>query len=277
MDEASLPTAAPAPGQDDAPAQPTEADLQALDIYSVVAKVRKHDSDPRSSGVVKRYRKQGPSSDSASSSARAQSQHPMVPACKAPPPKPCPFALGAPRLGDPPFKVSDLPSHTGAVFSRPRFTVKYPAHKPGTPKPPPVFCKKHSIATTPPALGGKPCPDLRWVRKSVPLPAQPNFPQGQLRTCAFHKQEHHTWLPRHLSQSLAGKGRRTNFATSSKESVSTASFMPFLHPASTRRRTSSNCSQPMPSTRCIVTWQAALPLLTSCMHSNFASLLSPWL
>ena len=175
-DEASLPTAAPAPGQDDIPAQPTEADLQALDIYSVVAKVRKHDEDPRSSGVVKRYRKQSSASDSAPLSVHACSHPPMASSCKAPPPKPCPLALGAPPLGDPPFKVSDLPHHTGSVCSRPRFTVKYPAHRPGTPQPPPVFSKKHSIAAGPPALGGKPCPDLRWDRKSISqLPAKSAF------------------------------------------------------------------------------------------------------
>ena len=169
-DERPHQTAAPALDQAEAPCQQPPSDLQELDIYSIIAKVRTHDTEPTSTGVVKRYRKSGTASEAASSVETRVS--PALPATsKVAPPKPCPFPAGTPRLGNPPARASDLASHAGAAphfCSRPRFTVKYPSHKPGTPKPPPVFCKKHSsISSTPPSLGGKPCPDLRWERRSI--------------------------------------------------------------------------------------------------------------
>ena len=156
-DEAAPPTAAQAQDQEEPPGHlPLEPDLQALDVYSIMARTRTHEEDTPAVSIVKRYRKSGAASDAASSVAAPHS-HTLPASSKVAPAKPCPFPAGTPRLGNPPARVSDLPfqaANVAGISHRPRFTVKYPSHKPGTPKPPPVFSKKHSISAPPPPPSG---------------------------------------------------------------------------------------------------------------------------
>ena len=88
-------------------------------------------------------------------------------------------------MGNPPFRVSDLAFSADSTSSRPHFTVKYPAHKAGTPKPPPIFSKKPSISTARHPLGGKPCPDPRWPRKSLATFSPKAGPPGVPFDCSF--------------------------------------------------------------------------------------------
>ena len=58
----------------------------------------------------------------------------------------------------------------------------------GTPKPPPVFSKKPSISTASHHVGGKPCPDLRWPRKSLSTSSLKACPPKVPLDCSFAAQ-----------------------------------------------------------------------------------------
>ena len=86
--------------------------------------------------------------------------------CTAPVHRP---SLQVPRLGKPKHQVSELVVPGSAISVKPQFSVKYPSHHPGTPKPPPVFSKRASLRPPASQLGAPaPVPLAKPRPKSIP-------------------------------------------------------------------------------------------------------------
>ena len=166
-----------------APTAPPEKELAAFDIYAVHAKHQ--DATEHSGFQVKRYRRSAPSSPQASSGdsflfieSTSQQAEPMPVSAKCTAPSHRP-PLQVPRLGKPKHQVSELVVPGSAVSVKPQFSVKYPSHHPGTPKPPPIFSKRASLRLPASQLGGAQVPSAKPRPKSIPQlfsgsPAQPH-------------------------------------------------------------------------------------------------------
>ena len=155
-----------------APVAPPEEELAAFDIYAVHAKHQ--DSAEHSGFQVKRYRRTAPSSSQASSGdsfllieSSSQQALPISTSAKCTAPSHRP-SLQVPRLGKPKHQVSDLAVPGSAISVKPQFSVKYPSHHPGTPKPPPVFSKRTALRPPASQLGGAPMPSAKPRPKSIP-------------------------------------------------------------------------------------------------------------
>ena len=155
-----------------APIAPPEEELAAFDIYAVHAKHQ--DAAEHSGFQVKHYRRAAPSSSQASSGdsflfveSSSQQAWPMSASakCIAPVHRP---SLQVPRLGKPKHQVSELVVPESAISVKPQFSVKYPSHRPGTRKPPPVFSKRASLRPPVSQLGGAPVPLAKPRPKSIP-------------------------------------------------------------------------------------------------------------
>ena len=155
-----------------AQAPPHQDELAAFDVYAVQAKHQDPTEQP--SFQVKRYRRAAPTASQASSrdSFMLIEEHASASQFR----YPCPKAPGltslpdlqAPRLSNPRHRVQDLAVPGSACSIKPQFTVKYPSHQPGTPKPPPVFSKRTSLRQHPSQLGGAPAPQAKPRPKSMP-------------------------------------------------------------------------------------------------------------
>ena len=171
-----------------APAPLSEEELAAFDVYAVHA--RHQDCTEHPGFQVKRYRRTAPASSQASSGdsfllVESSSQHcpPMSASAKCMPLLPRP-SLQTPRLGRPKHQVADLAVPGSAVSVKPQFSVKYPSHHPGTPKPPPLFSKRASLRPPASQLGGAPAPSAKPRPKSIPQAKPPSLPGTSPGTCA---------------------------------------------------------------------------------------------